>query len=501
MHTTDHGPRPCLGHRPARGPGPGDHQQPGPRRGLPRPHRAPRRSGQRRRGLRRRRGSGHGRRVGPGSGRGGAGGAAPRPAHDHQGQPAQHAASPPPTAVGASGVPTSTTSQWPGSVPPARSSSARPTRRRSRRTSQTYNRTFGTTTNPWDATRTSGGSSGGRQLRWPPGSPPSSSATTSAARSASHRRVLRVYGHKSAYGLVPEPAHPLANPRHRAPMDMAVTGPIARSAGRPRAGPRRHRGTEARCGPRDQRRAASAEGPPDRGLPGRRVAERPWLPDRAGRARAPRGRDRRHPGDRCEGHHGSTRRRPQARLRHVPAAPLRRHQQRDPHEVRRPAARPVRPPRPRRDRSDHGIAHGGERPGPAGPARRQHEPPAMDPRRRGPPGAPAGVAAVLRGVRRPAVPRQPGGGTAPQPPLGLHDHLPDDRRRPVAAPLRRPDGVGRRDRHGPPAVDGGARGAEQRRPARRPADRRPLPGGPHAHRVRPVPGRRDGWLRAAPGFE
>ena len=95
---------------------------------------------------------------------------------------------------------------------------------------QTYNRTFGTTTNPWDATRTSGGSSGGAAAAVAVGMTALELGNDLGGSIRLPSAYCGVYGHKSSYGLVPAPTHPLANPRHGAPVDMAVTGPIARSA-------------------------------------------------------------------------------------------------------------------------------------------------------------------------------------------------------------------------------------------------------------------------------
>ena len=56
--------------------------------------------------------------------------------------------------------------------------------------SHTYNRVFGTTTNPYDPTRSAGGSSGGAIAAPRPGSPRSRTARMSAARCATRPRSV-----------------------------------------------------------------------------------------------------------------------------------------------------------------------------------------------------------------------------------------------------------------------------------------------------------------------
>lgn len=93
---------------------------------------------------------------------------------------------------------------------------------------QSYNDIYGTTNNPWDLSRTPGGSSGG-------GAASLASEMTllemgsdigGSIRNPAH--FCGVFGHKPTYGIVPIRGH--ATPGSNAPPDLAVVGPLARSA-------------------------------------------------------------------------------------------------------------------------------------------------------------------------------------------------------------------------------------------------------------------------------
>ena len=93
---------------------------------------------------------------------------------------------------------------------------------------QSYNPVYGTTVNPWDATRSPGGSSGGAAAALAAGltSLEIGSDIGGSIRNPAH--CCGVYGHKPTYGLVPTAGH--AMPGSLFPVDINVAGPLARSA-------------------------------------------------------------------------------------------------------------------------------------------------------------------------------------------------------------------------------------------------------------------------------
>jgi amidase len=93
---------------------------------------------------------------------------------------------------------------------------------------QSYNDIYGTTNNPWDVQRTPGGSSGGSAAALAAGLTglESGSDIGSSIRNPAH--YCGVYGHKPTWGIVPNKGHSLAG--GRAAPDLAVVGPLARSA-------------------------------------------------------------------------------------------------------------------------------------------------------------------------------------------------------------------------------------------------------------------------------
>jgi amidase len=97
---------------------------------------------------------------------------------------------------------------------------------------QSYNDIYGTTNNPWDLTRTPGGSSGGSAASLAAGyvSLELGSDIGGSLRTPAH--YCGVYAHKPSLGLAPARGHTLPNlPALAVESDLAVIGPMARSAG------------------------------------------------------------------------------------------------------------------------------------------------------------------------------------------------------------------------------------------------------------------------------
>jgi amidase len=93
---------------------------------------------------------------------------------------------------------------------------------------QSYNEVYGTTNNPWDLARTPGGSSGGSAAALAAGfcALEAGSDIGGSIRNPAH--YCGVYGHKPTWGIVSDRGHAL--PGSAAPADIAVCGPLARSA-------------------------------------------------------------------------------------------------------------------------------------------------------------------------------------------------------------------------------------------------------------------------------
>ena len=95
---------------------------------------------------------------------------------------------------------------------------------------QTHNAIFGTTRNPWDPTRTPGGSSGGSAAALAAGL----SALELGSDIGGSIRVpaswCGVYGHKPTHGIVPHRGHIPGPPGTLSEPDLSVVGPLARSA-------------------------------------------------------------------------------------------------------------------------------------------------------------------------------------------------------------------------------------------------------------------------------
>jgi amidase len=95
---------------------------------------------------------------------------------------------------------------------------------------QSYNPLFGTTNNPWDLTRTSGGSSGGAAAALAAGLTPLELGSDIGGSIRNPAHYCGVYGHKPSFGIVPQRGHIPGPPGTLSQADIAVVGPLARSA-------------------------------------------------------------------------------------------------------------------------------------------------------------------------------------------------------------------------------------------------------------------------------
>ncbi|ROO31157.1 amidase [Salinisphaera japonica] len=96
---------------------------------------------------------------------------------------------------------------------------------------QTYNDIYGTTNNPWDTSRTSGGSSGGAAAAVAAGITPIELGSDLAGSIRTPSAWCGIYGHKPSYGLVPMRGHIPGPPGTRAEPDLCVAGPLSRHPG------------------------------------------------------------------------------------------------------------------------------------------------------------------------------------------------------------------------------------------------------------------------------
>ena len=93
---------------------------------------------------------------------------------------------------------------------------------------QSYNEVYGTTNNPWDVTRSPGGSSGGSAVALATGMSALEIGSDIGASIRNPAHYCGVYGHKPTYNVVPYRGHFL--PGIVQPSDITVAGPLARSA-------------------------------------------------------------------------------------------------------------------------------------------------------------------------------------------------------------------------------------------------------------------------------
>jgi amidase len=93
---------------------------------------------------------------------------------------------------------------------------------------QTYNALYGTTSNPWDLTRTPGGSSGGSAAALAAGLTALDAGSDIASSIRTPAHYCGLYGHKPTFGLVTTRGQLV--PGRIGFTDIAVVGPMARSA-------------------------------------------------------------------------------------------------------------------------------------------------------------------------------------------------------------------------------------------------------------------------------
>ncbi len=93
---------------------------------------------------------------------------------------------------------------------------------------QTFNPLYGTTNNPWDLTRTPGGSSGGSAAALAAGLSGLELGSDIGASIRGPAHFCGVYGHKPTWGICPMNGHALPGWAH--PGDISTIGPLARSA-------------------------------------------------------------------------------------------------------------------------------------------------------------------------------------------------------------------------------------------------------------------------------
>ena len=93
---------------------------------------------------------------------------------------------------------------------------------------QSWNPVYGRTNNPWDLGRTPGGSSGGSAAALAAGLTGLELGSDIASSIRNPAHYCGVFGHKPTWGIAPQTGHMLTPIRQ--PTDIAVVGPMARSA-------------------------------------------------------------------------------------------------------------------------------------------------------------------------------------------------------------------------------------------------------------------------------
>lgn len=95
---------------------------------------------------------------------------------------------------------------------------------------QSFNPLFGTANNPYDLTKTTGGSSGGAAAALATGMTPLELGSDLAGSIRVPAAFCGVFGHKPSFGVVPLRGHIPGPPGMLSVPDLAVAGPMARSA-------------------------------------------------------------------------------------------------------------------------------------------------------------------------------------------------------------------------------------------------------------------------------
>lgn len=95
---------------------------------------------------------------------------------------------------------------------------------------QSYNELFGATRNPWDPSRSPGGSSGGAAAALAAGLTPLELGSDIASSIRNPAHCCGVFGLKPSFGIVPQRGYLAAPPGALSEADMTVIGPLARSA-------------------------------------------------------------------------------------------------------------------------------------------------------------------------------------------------------------------------------------------------------------------------------
>ncbi|KPK54888.1 MAG: hypothetical protein AMJ63_01650 [Myxococcales bacterium SG8_38_1] len=95
---------------------------------------------------------------------------------------------------------------------------------------QSYNDVYGRTNNPWDLGRTVGGSSGGSAASLAAGFVPLEIGSDIGGSIRTPAHYCGVYGHKPSHGIVPNRGHIPGPPGTKGEPDLAVVGPLGRTA-------------------------------------------------------------------------------------------------------------------------------------------------------------------------------------------------------------------------------------------------------------------------------